>query len=559
LQRDLTALARGDYDVLVIGGGIAGAFCAWDAAQRGLRTALIEARDFCGATSAYSLKVIHGGIRYLQHADIPRVIESCRERANLMRIAPHLTRPLPIVVPTEGRGMGGKLVFRAAFAVLEALTFGRNRNLPASQRIPAGRILSRSEALDTLPALEPEGLTGAALFCDGQVLDPPRLVLEIIRSAVRAGAVAANYCEATSLLIEDAAVRGARVVDRLSGQSFDLRAHCVVNAAGPYAEQLLVRAGVMPARKTPLSRDLALVLRRNLLGERGLAVQTKYRDPDAVFARGNRHLFLLPWRGHTLAGVSSRVWQGDPYELRVERDEVLAFLDEINEACPALALSPADVGCVYAGLLPFGDNAEGASHLSFGKRSLVVDHGLSGGPRGLVTAMSVRLTMGRAVAESAIDRVASLLGRRELPRCATAHSRVASGAFESLDGLRAEALAARPPALSERQLCALVSTYGCDYRAICERVAERPELAASLDPDCDAIAAQVVHAFRSEMAQSLADVVLRRSDLGLVGPPRAETLALCAELSAREAGWDDARVQKEIESVRGAFAWNPIP
>jgi glycerol-3-phosphate dehydrogenase len=557
LQRDLTALAREHFDVLVIGGGIAGAFCAWDAAQRGLRTALVEARDFCSATSAYSLKVIHGGIRYLQHADIPRVIESCRERANLMRIAPHLTRPLPIVVPTHGRGMGGKLVFRAAFAVLEALTFGRNRGLPAAQRIPAGRILSRVEALDTLPALEPAGLTGAALFWDGQVLDPPRLVLAIVRSAVQAGARAANYCEATGLRIDDGAVRGARVVDRLSGQSFELRARCVVNAAGPYAEQLLVRAGVMRERKTPLSRDMALVLRRNRLGERGLAVQTKYRDPDAVFARGNRHLFLLPWRGHTLAGVSSRVWQGDPYELRVERSEVLEFLAEINDACPALALTPADVGCVYAGLLPFGDNAEGASHLSFGKRSLVVDHGESGGPRGLVTAMSVRLTMGRAVAESAIDRAAQLLGKDDLPRCATAHTRARGGDFRDLEQLRSEALGARPAALSERQLGALVASYGSDYRALCERIAERPELAAPLDPDCDAIGAQVIHALQSEMAQSLADVVLRRTDLGLVGPPRVETLSRCAELAARERGWDGAQIHKEIEAVRGAFAWNP--
>jgi len=557
VQRDTQALAERNYDLLVVGGGIAGACTAWDAALRGLRVALVEARDFCGATSAHSLKVLHGGIRYLQHADLARVRESCRERANLLRIAPHLTRPLPIVVPTQGRGMGGKLVFRAAFALLEALTADRNRRLPRAQRIPAGRILSRAETLDTLPALEPAGLTGGALFSDGQVLDPPRLVLAIVRAAVEAGAVAANHCELTDFLIEAGAVRGARVRDRLSGRPLEIRAAAVVNATGPYAEQLLVRTGIEARRRTPLSRDMALVLRRNLVGARGLAVQTRYEDPDAVFSRGKRHLFLLPWRRHTLAGVSSRVFEGDPYELCVEREEVLDFLAELDEACPGLALEPADVGAVYAGLLPFGENAEGETHLSFGKRSLVVDHAERGGPRGLVSAMSVRLTMGRAVAESAVDRVALLLGRRDLPACATGHAPVSGARFGDLPALLHAALAVRPPAIPERSMRQLVASHGSEYPQVLALASERPELCAPLDPGCDAIGAQLVYAVRCEMAQSLCDVVLRRTDLGSCGPPAPATLARCAEILARELGWDAPRVRKETEAVATAHAWNP--
>src|SRR6185312_6461503 len=194
MRRDLSALSTGEFDLLVVGGGICGAAAAWDAAQRGLSVALVERGDFSGATSAESLKVVHGGIRYLQHLDLPRVRESSRERSALLRIAPHLVHPFPFVVPAYGHGMRGPEALAAAFLAWAVLTADRNRGIPdPDRRVPRGRIVSRREVLDWFPQLEQKDLTGAGMFWDGQMYNPPRLVWSFVRSALRAGAVAANH------------------------------------------------------------------------------------------------------------------------------------------------------------------------------------------------------------------------------------------------------------------------------------------------------------------------------------------------------------------------------
>jgi len=196
MRRDLSTLAAGEFDLIVVGGGICGAAVAWDAAQRGLAVALLERGDFGGGTSAESLKVVHGGIRYLQHLDVVRVRESARERAALLRIAPHLVHPLPIVVPTYGHGLCGRIPLGTAFRLLGALTAGRNRRLADPERhIPPARLVSRREALEWFPDLDARGLTGAGVFWDGQMHNPPRLVWAFVRSAARAGA---SWCSTTA-------------------------------------------------------------------------------------------------------------------------------------------------------------------------------------------------------------------------------------------------------------------------------------------------------------------------------------------------------------------------
>ena len=195
-----------------------GAAAALDAAQRGLRTALIERADFAGATSAHSFKMVHGGIRYLQHADVPRLRHSARARSAFLRSAPHLVQPLPIVVPTYGAGMKSKPVLRVGMAAYDLLTADRNRGIAdPSRQIPRGRFMSREEVGRRYPGLAPQGLTGAGIFCDGQMYNPPRLVLAYVQSAAAAGAVCANYVEATGLVERAGRVQGVAARDVVSG------------------------------------------------------------------------------------------------------------------------------------------------------------------------------------------------------------------------------------------------------------------------------------------------------------------------------------------------------
>jgi glycerol-3-phosphate dehydrogenase len=549
MARALAALAGTEFDVVVVGGGITGAATAWDAAQRGLSVALLERGDFGGATSAESLKVVHGGVRYLQHLDIVRVRESSGERRALLRMAPHLVQPMPFVVPTYGHGMRGPEILGVAFTLLNALTADRNRGITdPARRIPAAGIVSRSRVLEWFREINKEGLTGAGVFYDGQLFNPPRLVWALVRTAARAGAAVANYCEVTSLVLQGGRVIGVRVEDRLGGDKFEVRARTVINAAGPYAEALLVRSGVRKARSVPFSRDMALVLKRRFVDGRALALQTKYRDPSAVLTRGPRHLFMVPWRGRTLVGVNSRIWRDEPDRLRVTEAEVSDFVNEIAEADPKLDLTMDDVALVMAGLLPVEKGDEEGGNVSFGKRPLVVDNAREDGVQGLISAISNRYTVARGVAERAVDLVYDKLGRSARPS-RTAVTRIHGGDFFRFDELVREVSGALPEGVDRSLAERLAHDHGSAYGEVLRLVGERPELGARVGGS-DILRAEVVHAARSEMVCKLSDAVFGRTGIATVGDPGRAELDECADLVGAQLGWDAGRRERELREVR---------
>ncbi|MGH7580603.1 MAG: FAD-dependent oxidoreductase [Gemmatimonadales bacterium] len=549
MARALAALAGREFDLLVVGAGITGAATAWDAAQRGLSVALLERGDFGGGTSAESLKVVHGGVRYLQHLDIVRVRESSRERRALLRMAPHLVHPMPFVVPTYGHGMRGPEILGAAFALLNTLTADRNRGLTdPTRRVPAARIVSRARLLEWFPDVNKEGLTGAGVFYDGQLFNPPRLVWAMVRTAARAGAAVANYCDVTALLLQGGRVTGVRVEDRLGGENFEVRARTVVNAAGPYAEALLVRSGIRKARSVPFSRDMALVLKRQLVNGRALALQTRYRDPSAVLTRGARHLFLVPWRGKTLVGVNSLIWRDEPDRLRVTEAEVADFVSEIAEADPKLGLTMDDVALVMAGLLPVEKGDETTGNVSFGKRPLVVDNARSDGVQGLVSAISNRYTVARGVAERAVDLVYRKLGR-EVRRCRTEVSRIHGADFFRFDALVREVSQSLPEGVDRGIADRLARDHGSAYGEVLRLARERPDWGATIG-GTGILRAEVVHAARSEMVCKLSDAVFGRTGVATVGDPGKAELEECADLVAAQLGWDAARRERELLAVR---------
>ena len=552
MRRDLGRLADTEFDVVVIGGGVSGAAIVWDAALRGLSVALLERTDFCAETSAWSLKVVHGGIRYLQHLDFKRVRESCRERSALLRIAPHLVHPMPFVVPTYGHGMQGSEALGAAFLLLSAVTADRNRGIPdPERRIPAGRLVSRRQLLEWFPHLESTNPVGAGVFSDGQMYNPPRLVWELLRSAGERGAVAVNHCEVTALLRQSDRVTGVRVTDRLGGGDFDVRGRVVVNASGPFAEQLYLNQGLRPERTIPLSRDMAVVIRRPLVTGRALAAQTKYKDPDAVLSRGNRHVFLVPWRGRTLIGVNSRVWPGDPYALEVTEVEVADFVEEIQSAAPEFGVTLDDVAMVYAGLLPFGQNDAGAVDLSFGKRSHLIDHEAADGIRNLVSAISIRFTTARGLAEQAINLVARKLGQT-LPPCRTESTSLHGAGFgrftELVEAVR-NAMGAGP---EDPVPAHLAHNHGSAYGDVLQ-VADRMPNGRARIAGTDTIRAEILHAVQEEMALTLADCVFRRTDLGTGGSPGEPALVETADLMSAQLGWTVDRRARELADVRARY------
>ena len=551
MQRDLAALARTEFDLVVIGGGMFGAAAALDAARRGLSTALVERADFAGATSAHSFKMVHGGIRYLQHADLVRVRQSARARAAFLRAAPHLVRPLPIVVPTYGWGMKSRPVLRAGMAAYDLLTADRNRGIADPQRrIPWAQFIGRDEVRRRYPGLAAEGLTGAGIFCDGQMHNPPRLVLAYVQSAAAAGAVCANYVEAVGLLQRDGRVRGIVARDTLEGDRFEIRGRIVLNAAGPYAEHILSQGlGRALDPPTPFSRDAYFIVRRPLVaGDHALTLPSLSSDSDAKLSRGTRHLFLVPWRGATLVGVWHKVHRGHPDSYGIEEAELAAWIDEINRAYRGIGLTLADVALASAGLVPFGESDPDARGLKFAHRSRLVDHRAERGLDGLLTLIGVRYTTGPVEAVEAVDLVATRLGRKTPPSCIE-HEPVHGGRVEDFEGLVRELAADAPRGLDGPTIRSLAHDHGSEAKAVWRLAAERPALGRRL-PESTVLGAEIVQAARSEMAQSLADVVFRRTELGTLGHPGDAALETAARIMADCMGWDCRRREEQMDQVR---------
>lgn len=551
LKRNIKNLTTEQFDVLIIGGGIFGACAAWDATLRGLKVALIEKEDFCSGVSANSFKIVHGGMRYLQHADIKRLRSSCHERSAMLRIAPHLVQPLPILVPTYGHGKSGKAFLATGLYLYDFLTFDRNKKITDPARhIPLTRLLSRDEVLNEYPQLDPDGLTGGVVFFDGRMYNPTRLVLAFIQSAAAMGACVANYIEATEFIEEGGRIKGVIAYDHHAGRSITINSKTVLNASGPWAEHLL-KTNFKKEKQGTYSRDACFVIKRRFESDYTIAIQGRTKDPDALLSRPARHLFMSPWRNYTLVGVWHVVTEMHPEKITVTADDLKSFMDEINWAYPQLNLTLSDVTMWNAGLVPFGENEPGSEHLSYGKRSHVIDHQQTDNLQGLVTLIGVRYTMGRADSAQAIDLVQQKLGL-PVKQSATDYQPIHGGSFDMFEDLVQQIDAQFDQRVDKDDCKALAHNYGNEYGAIHALTKEQPEL-SELVNNSNVLKAEVIHAIRNEMALKLSDIVFRRTDLATGGHPGLVALEQSADLSAKELGWNDEQREAELKLVLQHF------
>jgi glycerol-3-phosphate dehydrogenase len=554
VKRDIQKLAEEEYDIVIIGGGAFGVCAAWDAALRGLSVAIVDKSDFCHATSANHLKMVHGGIRYLQHADLYRIRESSHERSALLRVAPHLVQPLPIVIPTYGHGIKGKEFLRVGFAIYDLLTLDRNLGITdPKRRIPRGHFISRQKTLKLFPGLDENGLTGGAVFFDGQMYNAPRLVMSFLRSAVDAGADAANYLEVTGFLQKENRILGVVARDILTGDQLEIRSKAVLNTAGAWSHRLLEKTlGIQLNPKPIYSRDLAFVIPRKLTNDYGFATPLKTKDADAILDRGGRHIFVAPWRGKTLIGVWHVVFDKPPEALSITEEELKGFIDEVNAAYTGFALELKDVSLILTGLTLFGEEGkQDTAKISFGKRSRLIDHKKEHNIEGLVTLMGVRATTARGKAERAVDLILEKMGKR-MPKSKTSVTPIYGGQMDCFNDFLNRAIEKGPSSLSSKEMRPLIHNYGSRYQDVMKYINEEP-LWIEVIGDSTVLKAEVIHAVREEMAQKLADVIFRRTDLGTGGDPGEEALNTCAELVAEELGWDDEKTQTELEEVRATF------
>jgi glycerol-3-phosphate dehydrogenase len=401
MRSTINALAEESFDLVIVGAGIHGASAAWTASRLGLKTALIDAQDFGGATSANSLKIIHGGFRYLQHGNIARMRESIRARRRFFALAPHCVSPLACAVPTHGRGIRSRAAMRMALAVNDLISYDRNRGVPAACALPRGRILDRNEAREIWPQLPQHAYDGAAVWYDGLAHNIERLTLSFVLAAATRGARVANYARATAI-VQDAE-RAFRIAarDELSGENFEIRARAVINAAGPWWQKWTPLD--RPAH--PLIGAWNLVVRRQIFANYAVGLESArdHHDADAIVRRGKRNLFFVPWRGGTMIGTVYEPFEGDPADYRPHPDAVSNFIAEINTLLPGVELKLHDIAWLHVGVQPASAHSVSCEP---DKQSEI-----SEGPApGVFSIKGVKYTTGLTVGERAACMAARWLG-----------------------------------------------------------------------------------------------------------------------------------------------------
>jgi glycerol-3-phosphate dehydrogenase len=551
MERDITRLSKKKYDVLIIGAGIYGAATAWDAASRGLSVALLDKNDFGSKTSFNSQKIIHGGLRYLQHGDFKRVRESACERTSLMRIAPHLVHPMPCLIPIYGQTM--RFIMPLALKTFDLFSYDRNTLKDPQKHIPNSRIVSKAECMQLIPGLMEDGLTGGSIWYDAQAYNTERLVLSFIRSAEKAGADVANYLEVIDFIIDENRIKGIKAKDLLNSEELEIQAEIVVNASGPWINQI---SSLLPSSVNPNIRFvkmLIIIVKRIFIQDYAFGIQfrKKFEDKDNIVNKGYRLLFITPWRKYSLVGAAQQPYNGDIDNPLISEDEILKLIEEVNEAYPQAVLTLKDVSFYYRGLLPI-DNINQNGDIKISKHNEIYDYRKSG-IEGLISIISVKYTTARNAAQMVTDMVYKKLGK-PLIKCKTMKTPIYGGDIERFDDFLLNAIEHRPQTLDKEIIRNLVYNYGSEYQKVLKYLDEDAGYGQRITDTSNVIKAEIIHAIRDEMAQKLEDVVLRRTELGSAEYPGNEGLETCACIMAQEMGWGRSRIQEEINNIKSIYA-----
>jgi glycerol-3-phosphate dehydrogenase len=524
------ALERGLWDVLVVGGGIVGTGIARDLALRGLRVALVEQRDLASGTSSRPTRLIHGGLRYLEVFDFALVRTDMREREVLLRLAPHLVQPLRFLMPMYQRGVLYRAKLQAGMQLYDALSFDKS--------LPTRQWLNKRQLLRVEPGLNPAGLQGAWQFYDGQVSLVERLVVENALDAAGEGGLILTYAPAVRFLRDDwGKVIGVLVRDSFSGREVTARARLTVNATGPWLD--LTTAGLRPDRR-PLLRLTKGV---------HLVTESSSRHAHVLFAqRDGRLFFVIPWLGYSLVGTTDTDYTGDPTEAAATAEDVEYLVSEAQRAFPGGHFE--HIHYTYAGVRALV-RKEDVSAGKVSRKHALHDHARRDGLPGIVSVVGGKITGYRVIAEEVGEFVARRLGsyhgesntqRRPLP----------GGHLEDLEAYLTGTVwpAARALGLDLEQARHLTAIYGSETSGVLARVQRNPSLARRVCPRQPTMLAQLEHAVEQEWALSLADVLLRRTPLGLGACQALDCLDVAADHVAPLLGWDAARREREMQAYR---------
>ena len=563
-ERLLESIGERPFDLIVVGAGINGAGVARDAAMRGLRVLMLDKGDISSGTTQWATRLIHGGLRYLEHYEVPLVRESLRDREILLHIAPHLVKPLRFVVPIYDRSSRSPGMIRLGMIGYDVLSYDKS--------VPNHKMLSREEALREYPGLNPDGLKAAATYYDGQVEFAERIAVENAMSAAQNGAKVITYAEVTRLLFEDGGSRvvGVEFEDRLNGGVYTARAPVTVNVTGPWVDRVLSGAGTPGSEGEQANGRSGEDGGHMIGGTKGSHIVV---DPfpgapkNAIYVEARadgRPYFIVPWNERYLIGTTDFRYEGDLDYVSAGQDEIDYLLEETNYVIPEAKLTRDSVLFTYAGVRPLPSAPEGEEG-SISRSHVVFDHAkgksaaggrikVAGGStraEGLLSIIGGKLTTYRNLGRQTTDVVYKKLGVKA-PKSATDRVPLPGGRAPDFDGFAEEfkTKSGLSGVLSRR----LLKLYGSRAYDVLAEAADDPSLKESLvSPpavETGLMGCEVLYAFRQEMAQKLSDVLLRRTMVAYGPKVALDVDEAAAAVAVKHLGWSEERAKQEVAEYR---------
>ncbi len=522
---NIAKMATQPVDLLVIGAGITGAGIARDAAMRGIQTAIVDKGDFGSGTSSRSTRLVHGGLRYLEHGRLRLVHEACKERSVLLRIAPHLVWPRSFLFPVHEGARVNRWKLAAGLWLYDLLAMfgGVGRH-----KVMGMRAMRRAE-----PRLKSRGLRGGARYFDAQC-DDARLTLATVRSAHQHGALAANYVQVERLEVADGQIRGAKVTDLVTGSPHTVHAHIVVNATGPWSDRFRAQQQEGDPALRPTKGVHIAVPRHRMGNQEALTIASPV---------DGRVMFIIPWGELSYVGSTDTDCLDPPEEIYASGDDVVYLLRSANALFPDARLTPEDVVATWAGLRPLAAASEPQDSSAVSREHRIVES-----PSGLISVVGGTLTSHRVMAAEAVGEVGRRLHEldgRPVPHTPDTHR-------EALPGGEARDLAvltdeAERDGIARDTAEHLVRTFGSETPAVIRLAQARPELSRPIVTGHPAIQAELVHAMRREMALTLGDLLIRRTHLFYEAADHAlDQISSIAQLAAAEMEWEADRNAAEL-------------
>lgn len=524
----LDGLDSDTVDLLVIGGGVTGAGIARDASMRGIRTVLVDKGDFGSGTSSRSSRLVHGGLRYLEHRHFRLVFEASRERRTLLRIAPHLVWPRSFLFPVHEGSRVPRWKLAAGLWLYDLLALFRNVR---RHRMLGKRAMQRAE-----PGLRRRGLKGGARYYDAQC-DDARLALANVRDAHRHGATALNYAAVERVEAPDGRASGARVVDLVTGAVHSVRASVVVNATGPWSDDVRASPGSVPALHR--TKGCHVVVPRHRLGNREALTLTSPID--------GRVMFIVPWGRLSYIGTTETPLDGPPENVAATAEDVIYLLRSANAFFPDARLTPGDVLATWAGVRPLVRQADTDDPTAVSREHVILES-----DNGLLSIVGGKLTTYRSMAAQVVDQVAQRLramdGRHVPSKARTAAEPLPGGEAKDLTVLID---AAEGEGFPRDVATHLVHTYGSEAAAVTRLAQSEPQLAEPVVPGHPTLWAEILHAIRREMAITLSDLLIRRTHLFYAAPDAALAAApSIAAFAATAMDWSTDRRDAELAAYR---------